>query len=72
MNRQRYQDICDMASTGEARYVQNRDSLYTGEVIGCMELSFKVEVFGHQTDWPMEACEPADGKGNPLGPPSNI
>jgi hypothetical protein len=72
MNRQTYEATCESTLIGQSRRVQNRDSLYTGGVIGCKDGRFQVELFGHKVEWSRERCNPADGRDNPLGPPSNV
>ena len=72
MDRQTYEATCESTLIGQSRRVQNRDSLYTGEVIGCKDSQFQVELFGRNVEWPRERCNPTDGGGNPLGPPSNV
>lgn len=72
MRREEFEGICRAAQSGEDRFVQNIDLLYTGKVVACGEDRVTVEAFGHRFEWEAERCQPTIGGSNPLGPPTNV
>ncbi len=71
MNRQQFEQTCELVRSGERRYVRDQKSLYTGEILSCDNGKFRVDVFGHRTEWEMGRCEVDEKFVNPLGPPTN-
>ena len=71
MNREEFTSICREVETGEHKFVQNLESLYSGKVVACGDRGLTVEVFGHRVEWNVELCRLADSRINPLGPPTN-
>ena len=46
MRSQEFSSICQAVETGEERFVQNLDSMYTGKVVACGGEQLVVEAFG--------------------------
>lgn len=72
MRSQEFSSICQAVETGEERFVQNLDSMYTGKVVACGGEQLVVEAFGHRVEWRAGHCRPVERTVNPLGPPTNV
>lgn len=72
MRSQEFNSLCRAVETGEERFVQDLDSMYTGKVVACGEDRLIVEAFGHRVEWSTGRCRPVTPTVNPLGPPTNV
>ena len=72
MRREELHEICRAVENGDVRLVQHEELLYTGRVTACQGSRLTVEAFGHPFEWHSAVCRKADGRGDPLGPASNV
>jgi len=72
MKRTEFSDLCLAVVNGDTtRMVQNQHLLYTGQVTTCRNDQLIVDAFGHSYAWGYGECREVDGRGDPLGPPTN-
>lgn len=64
--------LCREVGTGEEKFVQNLDSMYTGKVLSCRGDELVVEAFGHFAEWPAARCRPVSRDVNHLGPETSL
>jgi hypothetical protein len=57
MERERFQGICELASEGKIKWVDNLKTHEAGRVISCTPEEFQVEFEGHREKWSPEECK---------------
>ena len=60
MDKERFEGICELATEGKIKWVDNLVSQKAGRVVSCTEEWFEVEVQGqegHQEKWDRNLCK---------------
>ena len=56
MTEREFKILCNAVRGGEDRFVENRDSHYSGKIVACGADRFEVEISGRRESWPMGSC----------------
>ncbi|BCR06104.1 hypothetical protein DESUT3_31730 [Desulfuromonas versatilis] len=56
MERNRYEGICEVASHGEIKWVDNTKTGKSGRVVSCSGEKLQVETEGHRERWDSDQC----------------
>lgn len=56
MTRHEYENLCTAVDSGVERFVVNRETGETGQVLACRRDELEVDVYGRQELWTKESC----------------
>ncbi len=57
MERNRFEGICEVASRGKIKWVDNTKTSQSGRVVSCTSESLEVEFQGHHETWDPGVCK---------------